>query len=252
MFVPNHSRTNLQLRLAYENYFEAVKTLPASLRKRASAPLLLSVRADWKAANSRILIVGQETNGWTSSIETKPRQLKTLEHFCKSEYGIDEMLHAYREFAFADSYSHRNSAFWRAFRHLEANVAKSPSAAMWTNLFRVDVGGSVVRSCDEDARDHLRRVQVGLLTTEVVALKPTIVVFFSGPTYDQEIAKAFSDCTFEQVFSDRPEREIALIRSELLPPHSFRIYHPNYLQRSRRWSLIDRLAAHIRQSEMTL
>lgn len=238
-----------ELHRAYEDYVAAAKTLPTGLRKRASAPLLLSIREEWKIATSRLLIVGQETNGWTSVIHTKPRQLRTLEDFCKSASGVAEMLHAYDSFDFAQTYSHRNSAFWRAFRHLEENVAETKSEAMWTNLFRVDVGGSVVRGCNEDARNHLRRIQAGLLTTEVKVLNPTVVIFFSGPTYDQEIAHTFSGCRFEQVFPDRPEREIALVKSALLPVNSFRIYHPNYLQRSRRWSLIDRLAVHIRQSK---
>lgn len=246
---PKASDMHPQLRRAYEDYVGAVRTLPTSLRKKASAPLLLSIREEWSVSANRLLIVGQETNGWTSAIKTKPRQLKTLEHFCKSASGIAEMVHAYDSFDFAQTYSHRNSAFWRAFRHLEENIAEAKSAAMWTNLFRVDVGGSVVRGCDDEACNHLRRVQAGLLKTEVKVLKPTVVIFFSGPTYDQEIAHAFSDSRFEQAFPDRPEREIAVVRSALLPVNSFRIYHPNYLQRSRRWSLIDRLAVHIRESK---
>jgi hypothetical protein len=149
--VPDNAVSIRTLHIAYEAYLAAAKTLPAALRKRASAPLLLSVRADWRATASRILIVGQETNGWTSSTETKPNQLKTLDNFCKSVFGIKEMLHAYDLFNFAESYSHRNSAFWRAFRHFEDNVADAKSAVMWTNLFRVDVGGSVLRGCDEIA-----------------------------------------------------------------------------------------------------
>lgn len=249
VLAPDYSNTHRELHRAYHNYFAAAKTLPARLRKRASAPLLVSISDDWRTSVSRLVIVGQETNGWTSAVNAKTRLISTLEHFCSNDSGISEMVHAYELFDFARTYSHRNSAFWRAFRIMESNVAAKKSAVIWTNLFRVDVGGSVMRHCDEAARNHLRRVQTNLLTTEIKVLNPTVVVFFSGPSYDQEIAHAFKGCTFEQVFSDRPLREVALVRSSLLPANSFRIYHPNYLQRSRRWSLIDRLAAHIRESK---
>jgi len=170
-----------------------------------------------------------------------------LDHFCRSECGIEEMLKAYVNFDFARSYSHRNSAFWRAFRHLEDQVADTATIAMWTNLFKVDVGGSVLRRCDKKTLSLLRQAQAGLLAAEVQALAPTMVVFFSGPTYDQQIHHEFPDCKLEQLWLDLPMREAAKVSSCLLPRRSFRIYHPNYLQRSRRWMLLDRLASYIRQ-----
>jgi hypothetical protein len=158
---------------------------------------------------------------------------------------VDEMLQAYVSFDFASSYSHRNSAFWRAFRLLEAEVAQDGVLAMWTNLFKVDMGGSVVRRCDEKARKLLRKAQAGILLEEVRALDPTVVVFFTGPTYDDEIVHAFGELGFHQLWSDRPLREAAQVISPFLPQLSFRMYHPNYLQRSRRWGQLSQLAFEI-------
>ena len=178
-----------KLRYAYKNYLEAARSLPIGLRRKASAPLLMSLRNGWGDSPNRLLIVGQETNGWSSSQDTRRVQLSTLDHFCSSNTGIEEMVNAYVTFDFAN----RNSAFWKAFRHLECNVAETHSTAMWTNLFRVDVGGSVVRNCDKKTRCYLRKAQAGLLATEVKLLKPTVIVFFSGPTYDDEIEHEFPD-----------------------------------------------------------
>jgi hypothetical protein len=62
--------------------------------------------------------------------------------------GITSMLNAYKAFDFARTYQHRNSAFWRAFRYLEADVTESPCSAMWTNLFKVDVRETLHKFCD--------------------------------------------------------------------------------------------------------
>ena len=161
------------------------------------------------------------------------------------EAGVDQMLQAYVSFDFASSYSHRNSAFWRAFRLLETEVARDGVLAMWTNLFKVDMGGSVVRRCDEKARRLLREAQAGILVEEIQALDPTVVVFFTGPTYDEEIGHAFGQPEFRPLWADCPMREVAQVMSPRLPPLSFRMYHPNYLQRSRRWGQLSKLASDI-------
>jgi hypothetical protein len=230
----------------YSKYVEAARLLPTRLRRKASAPLLISRRTGWAASSTRILVVGQETNGWGSNgSSVGDSRLSSLDHFCLNESGVDEMLRAYVSFDFASSYSHRNSAFWRAFRLLEAEVAQDGVLAMWTNLFKVDVGGSVVRGCNEKTRKLLREAQAGILAEEVRALDPTAVVFFTGPTYDEEIGHAFDQPEFHALWPDRPVREAAQVISPLLPQLSFRMYHPNYLQRSRRWGQLSKLASEI-------
>jgi hypothetical protein len=76
-----------QLRRAYEDYVGAVRTLPTGLRKKASAPLLLSIREEWSVSANRLLIVGQETNGWTSVVTLKPA---TCGHFKTGHFGWPE------------------------------------------------------------------------------------------------------------------------------------------------------------------
>ncbi len=231
----------------YSKYVEAARLLPTRLRRKASAPLLVSPRSGWTTSSTRILVIGQETNGWGGNgSSVGGSRLSSLDHFCLNESGVADMLRAYVSFDFASSYSHRNSAFWRAFRLLESEVAHEGVLAMWTNLFKVDVGGSVVRGCNEKTRKLLREAQAGVLAEEVRVLDPTVVVFFTGPTYDEEIGHAFGKPEFHSLWSDRPVREAAQLISPLLPRLSFRMYHPNYLQRSRRWRQLSELASEIR------
>jgi hypothetical protein len=217
---------------AYER-FKAEVNIPRQLRRRASAPLLVKPTRQWFASSKRLLIVGQETNGWNST----DRTIRSLEHFqCRTD-GVATMLEAYSEFDFATTYPYRNSAFWRAFRLLTVG-----HEALWTNLYRTDVDGPVLQNCNAEDRKHLVRTQGHLLREEISELDPTVTLFLTGPRYDQTLYEVFADAEMQALWADVPEREVARVTSTSLPERTVRLYHPTFLQRSRRWHLLSRLS----------
>jgi hypothetical protein len=236
--------TTAKLERAYRKYQDAALRLPKGLSQKASAPLLLVPHQKWLRSKVKLLIVGQETLGWSFASETAVMSpsISTLQQFASAPGGMQSMFEAYKNFKFAQSYRHRNQAFWRAFRYLEQNIAAEPCAAMWTNLFKVDVGGSVMKNCTKKERSLLSEAQNGLLKIEITALKPNVVIFFTGPDYDEELYKAFPDLTLRGLWRGIASREMASAYSKSLPPCAIRTYHPSYLQRSRRWHFVRRLA----------
>lgn len=68
-----------------------------------------------------------------------------------------------------------------------------------------------------------------MLAAEVEILEPNIVVFFSGPYYDEHIKSSFSGCRFESV-DGFTQREMSRVHHELLPSHAYRVYHPKYMR----------------------
>jgi hypothetical protein len=117
---------------------------------------------------------------------------------------------------------------------------------MWTNLFKVDVDGSVIKNCSIRDIRKLRKAQNGLLAEEIRLLKPKTVVFFTGRSYDCDLFESLPEATLASLWSDTPTTEVARVKSLDLPFRSYRTYHPTYLQRSRRWSTIQRLVDQIR------
>ena len=218
---------------AYRRFKDSAAVAP-KLQRRASAPLLVRPGHRWFGASERLLIVGQETNGWSSTDGT----LRSLEQFYERADGVETMLEAYSDFDFASSYRHRNSAFWRAFRLLTQN-----RVALWTNLFRTDVDGPVLLNCCASEQAELLKAQRALLREEVNELAPSVVLFLTGPRYDPALFSTFPEATIQPLWSDVPQREIAVITCSVLPIRTVRLYHPTYLQRSRRWHLLDRLQA---------
>ena len=217
---------------AYER-FRVGLSVPPDLRQRASAPLLVEPTGRWFGSPHRLLIVGQETNGWNSTDGT----ISSLDHFHGRPDGVESMLAAYSDFSFAATYRHRNSAFWRAFRLLTRS-----HETLWTNLYRTDVEGPVLLNCNAEDRRHLVRTQGVLLREEIAELDPTVTLFLTGPRYDSTLCEVFTDVEMHPLWLDVPEREVAKLVSASLPKKSVRIYHPTFLQRSRRWHLLDRLS----------
>jgi hypothetical protein len=224
----------------YRQFHETVR-LPRPLAERASAPLLISPHAEWMKATFRILIVGQETHGWGYTRSDDASDLSTVNNFlefCASEKGVDSMLRGYQVFLHESDYWKRNSAFWRAFRICGQAMHSEQSSVLWTNIFKVDVEGSVVRNCSRVERELIMESQRDLLKREISLLAPDVVLFFSGPTYDPALEFAFPDITFHRFHPNVETRELAYVRSSDLSPLCLRSFHPSYLQRSRRWSTV--------------
>jgi hypothetical protein len=225
--------------------FHKTASLPRSLAERASAPLLVSPHDEWLKATFRVLIVGQETHGWGYTTNEGEPHLATVNNFSDftaSANGVESMLRGYEAFLHESEYWQRNSAFWRAFRICGKAVNCGQSSFLWTNIFKVDVQGSVVRNCSRSERELILESQRDLLKREIRLLAPDVVLFFSGPTYDPALQFAFSDISFHPFRAGTDARELAYVRSSDLAPLCLRSFHPSYLQRSRRWSTVLSMA----------
>ena len=156
------------------------------------------------------------------------------------------MWNLYRWYGLGRRYPKLNSAFWRGFRALDAHVNPECDSALWTNLFKVNVNGSVMENCTRAEIAKIQKAQRGLLQYEIAVLKPDVVVFFTGPRYDSAIRAEIDGVAFEPIDSLPelcvPLSSLALLRAPGLPLKTVRSYHPEYLQRSRQWNLISVIA----------
>jgi len=198
---------------------------------------------------------GQETFGW----DWKPGDyyawphppLATLAEFQRYNLAIEALVDVYSAFHFARHQPKTfNSPFWRAFRLLLESIGhNAPTDILWTNLFRCDLDGSVINGSTPEELREILSFQRGLLTSEVRVLKPTAVLFFTGPDYDVALRDEFADVTTEPVMG-RAEREFARLRHPQLPGVAVRTYHPAYLMRTGRWAWLDDIS-HLVMEQMS-
>lgn len=190
----------------------------------SSAPLLLSASEVYQQVPTRILFVGQETQGWGWPEE--------------SDDPISELIEKYEAFRFGKN--RRHTPFWRAVHEIrrEVNPDSSDASILWSNLAKVDVNKS--RPPQEVLGPLL---QADILPREVKITEPDAVVFFTGPTskYDRLLRRTFDGAELSEV-----EPSLHTVSHPALPEQSFRTYHPNYLQQRKRWDLVESVARQIR------
>jgi hypothetical protein len=233
-----------QLQSRYSAFHGSAR-LPIGLAKRASAPLLIYPHDRWQSAAVRLLVIGQETLRWRyepSEIGSMRPPIRNFKDFSATADGAAAMCEMYRWFALARRFPTLNSPFWRAFRLLDGCINPLADSALWTNLFKINVSGSVVRNCTVSEIRAIQHAQEGLLGHEVDVLKPDVVVFFTGPSYDKAIQCAFPKAEFHPLMPEFTVSELAIVNAPGLPAKAIRTYHPVYLQRSRRWPVLPLIA----------
>jgi hypothetical protein len=193
----------------------------------------------------KLLIVGQETRHWAyspSEIGEPDEPIGNFWEFSRAKHGVVAMRKLYRWYAMGRVYPKLNSPFWRGFRAIDATINGAADTALWTNVFKVNVNGSVMKNCRAADVSALQRAQKGLLAGEIAILKPDIVIFLSGPRYDSAIRCEFPDMKISTFSRRLPESSVGVVRAEGLPLRTVRTYHPEYLQRSRQLGLLSEIS----------
>ncbi len=226
--------------------FEVSARLPKRLSRRASAPLLVYPHHRWESSKVKLLVVGQETLRWEYEPEddaSSAGAIRTFKDFSCAADGVASMWSLYRSYDLGRRYPKMNSPFWRGFRELDAALNPEVDSALWTNVFKINVNGSVLRNCTVAEVAKIQKAQHGLLRHEIEILNPDVAVFFTGPSYDPAIRAEFPDLEFHAFEwpgqNALPLSNLAILRSSGLPFKTVRSYHPEYLQRSRQLDLIS-------------
>jgi hypothetical protein len=216
---------------------------------RLSPPLLLFPTERWKDAGVKVLIVGQETLGWDffagSYFDWPYPEISSFVDFLTVDNSVEAMMHGYKVFEFS-RYQPNNyrSPFWRAYRQIRRNfdseVDGLNTAVLWTNLFRMSLdGGSVVNNGTIEEIKCIQRATFGLLRSEIEILKPNVVLFFTGPYYNDTLYAEFVDLQLVD-FSGHDLSRTSWLQHPLLPNNSLRTYHPGYLSHGH-WQLVDKI-----------
>ena len=186
--------------------------------REVSAPFLVKTNEQYEVAKPRVVVVGQETNGW----------LGLYKEFLDRNTIIDA-LSTYESFDFGRMY---NSTFFQYFDRIRnsifgANATKdSRKVILWLNLFKF-FHGSMIRSPHLEA---VLNLQADVFQQELKLLKPDVVIFLTGPNYDCIIRRFYPNVLPKplEVYS---ERQVAQLVHRDLPSLTFRTYHPGYLNR---------------------
>lgn len=191
-----------------------------------SGPLLTDCwEEEFSSVNHKILIIGQQTNGWDA--------------FDEGFVDIDRLQRCYSDFRLSCNTRFCTSPFWQAAHHLRESLNPNCSevAFQWTNIWKYDSNNSA----PPKELQQLELLHFNVLKDEISIIDPDIVIFFTGPNYDGAIKAHLDDASFSPFVKGVSERSLAMVKSRYLPEKSYRSYHPGYLRRSKQWDHLQHI-----------
>ena len=188
-----------------------------------STPYLAYVHPHYEEARIRLVVIGKETNGWGNPADIVP---------LTAENAVRRQMEEYANFSLGEHYP-KKQAFWTPVYELyrRLNPGGGRYGFMALNVALMDYK---CRTPSNDVRKII--ISTGLLQEQIRILDPHIVVFYSGPTYDPWLKLMFPD------IAPPADRWLSRLSSSALPIHTYRTYHPQYLnRRSMRTHIHDRI-----------
>lgn len=194
----------LELYRANQSGFKAV--LDAHPGEDMAGPHLMSPNALYPLQKHRLLIVGQETGGWSYHVDHLAQQMRVYE-----EFNLGERYYA--------------SPFWNVTRKVERALGIAPYSCAWTNISKFDHNNG---RASGDVAVSISKMD-WILREEIRILEPSICLFYTGPAFDGRIRELFPNVEYVEV-EGFDERRLVQLEHPSLPKHSYRSYHPNYLR----------------------
>lgn len=195
----------------FEGFLHICSTLKDHNIDDYSWPLLLNICVDeFNKASTKIMIIGQETNGWSPPI-----------------YSIEDIRKSMNFYGdFTCNKKNANTSFWKTMYYInEIFGNKNSFCFVWNNILKLGKSGDSGRPISKVT--ELENEYFNLLTKEIEIIKPDVCIFLTGPNYDNDIKAKIIDVKFEAM-KGYLEREFCLLRSNFLPLHSYRTYHPGF------------------------
>ena len=213
-----NSEVNQKLLKLFESKWEAVDKVYNALQGEEEWAVLhlACVPPNYEKMKYKILIVGQENDGWGIEDNARLSMFATLD-FLNSKDDNDR-----RPF-FSFPYK-----FCKSINNLEDIKDSKKTYFTWVNLREFSFDETPKTSLGKEAQSMIDN-EFNILEEEIKIINPDIVLFLTGPDYDFDIEKQLKGVVFKTV-ENYHIREFARVEHEALPKNSFRIYHPNRIR----------------------
>jgi len=191
----------------------------------ATFPLFLKSYEHYENAEIKVMIFGQETNGWGDYDPDKT---------------IVEIMNGYVEFFISEyCYKHYGGHFWNGInkikRLLEEKNAGKSIGYLWNNAVKMGYNrnGFPHNFYGTIVKPHLNN----LIVKEIEILKPDYIIFLTGYRYDGVLADIFGELKKDQVegfpIDKLCEITIPNVKKSLRTYHPRPLYQNRYLKSSR-------------------
>jgi len=208
---------NNELKNLYKGYWSNL--LLNSCGKNSAHPLLIKVDKEYQVSDLKVMIVGQETDGWNGSFEYKKKNINELMYdYYNYFYNIAETDRLKERLK-----KKRKRPFWnkKNFKYFQEKLKKEfPNkkiSFIWNNVSKIGKldSGKPTETIKKFEDKYFKDV----FKHEIKILKPDVIIFTTGdrkiPLKHNSVKSVKEEQVSEIIFDDFPE--IVAVRT----------YHPN-------------------------
>ena len=210
-----------------------------------SDPFLMSVDDKYLQTHTKIMVVGQETNGWEYDSKWDNGEDPGWPiHLSCNEY-VDFLMQRYQNTHWEKFFN--ASAYFRAadflYEQLNDYAERPDIGYLWNNLDKVDFNRAKL---PEEVRQRVHD-KFFVLKEEVEITKPDVLVLFVGERYDQLLET--SGCKIVSMEKETGISKDILAKLQwpnVFPEESYILPHPRRLQFLRKWDSLAKLTNWIK------
>lgn len=214
-----NSEVNQKLLKLYESKWDiALKVRDTATNNKELVFHSSCIPHNYKEMKQKILVVGQETNGWEFNESVKDSMLFTLRFLYSSQHN-DKLSFTF-PFDFCKSVNDYN---------YDENYRKTYFA--WVSLRKFAYNENHEEPLNKEAQSIIDN-EFDILEEEIKIINPDIVLFLTGPTdkYEKLLQNELKEVKYNEIKnSNYTKREFARLEHKSLPENSFRIYNTSYL-----------------------
>jgi len=198
-----------------------------------SAPLLLNIQDSYLNSKPKVMFVGKETNHWLTKDRSEDKKgIKYLiNHF---DEAFEKLFHRYYK-ALSDNFGKTSNNFFTIYNRFCNGELGS---VVWNNLFKMsyDQNKSEKNNFFKSSINHsnvLQQLSKVTFIGELKILKPDILIFVTGPSYDKVIKDFFPNYETIDVKIKKRLWKFKLIvdNKEII---CYRTIHPYYYKRNQK------------------
>lgn len=209
----------------WDSLLEAASVLPS----KAANPLLIKVDQTYIDSDIKVMILGQETDGWHGQLNTGKATVENL---------MDDYFRYFNQIS-ENGKNRGKRAFWnrKNFRFFEENLTEyfrdKSVSFIWNNISKIGNDG---RGKPSPSIRKLEREYFNILAEEFSILRPDIVIFTTGSTRDSFIKHHFGNkvqflpklSLLDGALAEQTLNLLAEVRIPQYPDlKAIRIEHPN-------------------------
>lgn len=212
------TEVNERLALLYEAELRrcmgTLDNVPDSAHGGPAHPMLIHVPEGYLESKMRVMVFGQETNGWEDTLSDK-----------KDVTFLQGVYRGFLEKGLRHRGPYLNAV--KSFQRLLSGLEPSCQIVL-NNVIKIGKAWNKGRPPDS-VIEWQNRWFTHVIKEELELLKPHLVIFLCGPNYDPFIKRVFPQEVTFQPLNTRDVRQLARVVSPgHLPVNAFRTYHPNY------------------------